>query len=188
MKGDNGLYSFSMHPFWLDGIAQLPRRSRAELTDYMERVAESFTRVIRINKDPTWGRDSPGNGWRRDASKEMVTGGEVWWTTTCFEMNFKWLSLPTVVTVLTLFTLLWTMARGIVHKDPVWKTSILPLIYYRDRLVMVEPQKVPSAQPMAPPPRESAPLMSEAELAKDSTRVSVVLDRTGAWKEERRYS
>ncbi|KAJ8113871.1 hypothetical protein OPT61_g4102 [Boeremia exigua] len=62
--------------------------------------------------------------------------GVAWQTQTCVAMHWQWLLLPSSLTLITALLAIWTIfatwkQRG---HQPVWKDSILPLIFYSDRI------------------------------------------------------
>jgi hypothetical protein len=52
-------------------------------------------------------------------------------TTTCTKFQWEWLLLPAILLAVTTFCLLYVVVRGVVgrEKEPVWKSSVLPLLY-----------------------------------------------------------
>lgn len=110
-----------------------------------------------------------GQGWRSNAALEAVKG-EVWETTTCFEVNLGWLALPAVITLLVLVVLIWTIARGAVKGEVVWKSSILPLMYYRDKLEVMRYD----AGAQSDPAHEREGMLDKRQLEEDSRDVKVI--------------
>lgn len=114
------------------------------------------------------GRDGPENAWRADAGREALAG-DVWETTTCFAVDMAWLVLSTVITASTVLVLAWTVWRGAARDEVVWKSSILPLVYYRDRMVVVRQ----GDGAVGIPALEEKPLMWGEEMLRDSKKVVV---------------
>ena len=58
--------------------------------------------------------------------------GLAWQKTTCVSMRRGWLLIPIVLTTVTVPLAIWTIATNWRqrHSTPVWKDSILPLIFY----------------------------------------------------------
>ncbi|RII12526.1 hypothetical protein CUC08_Gglean004643 [Alternaria sp. MG1] len=72
-------------------------------------------------------------------SKDLPSGlaqGLAWQTTTCIAMHIYWLLLPVVLTFVTVLLSVWTIFANWRHRHdrPVWKESILPLIFYGHRI------------------------------------------------------
>ncbi|UPX19125.1 uncharacterized protein EKO05_0009397 [Ascochyta rabiei] len=66
---------------------------------------------------------------------ELVQG-IAWQSKTCVAMNWKWLLLPIILTSVTIALSAWMCFTNWRHRymKPVWKDSIMPLIFYNDRL------------------------------------------------------
>lgn len=168
-KNPSAAATLAADPYWLEPLGLLKRRSHIELGEYFEQVAESVTRLFRTTE--ILGRQNEGNEWRANAEAEAVMG-QVWQTSLCFEMNVAWLALPAVMTFLTLLALLWTMVfYGASTGEVVWRSSILPFVYYREKLVVVRQGDGSATIPL--PERE--PLLTEREMEKDSKLVRVRL-------------
>lgn len=155
-------------PFWLEGMASLNNRSAPELSKYMEAVAESLSRKFRTGMFPIDNRSAIDNEWR--GAPEMVVG-QVWRTTTCFAVDWRWLTLSATLTVLTAFALIWTIVRAVLRGDVIWKSSVLPLIYYRSRIVVVERE---DGEGKDSPWTHEQDLMDVKEMRADSRRVKIV--------------
>jgi hypothetical protein len=67
--------------------------------------------------------------------------GLAWQTTTCISMHIYWLLLPVVLTLVTGLLLIWTIITDWRHRHdrPVWKESILPLIFYSHKIESTNP-------------------------------------------------
>jgi hypothetical protein len=71
--------------------------------------------------------------------------GLAWQTTSCVAMQWQWLLLPLILTLLTTSLSVWTIAMNWRHRHsrPVWKESILPLIIYGHKIRCQEPGVLP---------------------------------------------
>lgn len=154
--------------YWLERMAQLPRRTHVELAVYWDQVAKSLTNQLRMGRFGAEGRDQWSNEWRADARKEALAGDELR-TTICFAVNMSWLALSTVLTAMTLIVLEWTVWHGAAKGEVVWKSSILPLVYYCDRMVVVQRE---DGAVWVPEP-ETVPLMGYREMEKDARKLRV---------------
>jgi hypothetical protein len=70
-----------------------------------------------------------------------VVDGVAWQSTICVAMRWEWLLLPAGLTLVTTVLAIWTMAMNWKHRHirPVWKDSILPLIFYGDLIQSGDP-------------------------------------------------
>lgn len=75
-----------------------------------------------------------------------------------------------MLTVLTAVVLAWTVMRGVITGDIVWKSSLLPLVYYGDRIVVVE-RNGEEGKGLCD---AEQPFMGLKEMKADSKRVRVV--------------
>lgn len=127
--------------FWLEAMHS-SKPSLAGVQSYMDSFTQSLTRRFRM------AAREGGQIVTRPRSKTYVqedyganmTGvsGTVWNTTTCFAVNWWWLLLPSLLTGLTAAVLAWTLIRGFTVSGGgamAWKGSLLPFLYYRDRVV-----------------------------------------------------
>lgn len=109
----------------------------------------------------------------RGLNSNNTVNGTVWETTVCTEFNWPWLIFPASMVLLTILSLTLMMAStaSSTNRPPVWKTSILPLLYLRDT------------------PAEAAPegyRINELEKTAKSERVKIEQDGTLRWRFARR--
>jgi hypothetical protein len=119
--------------FWLETLANMPFRTRDDVAGYLDDVAESLTRRFRMGVNA----DGKGEGGATDVP------GVVMQTTVCFAVRWYWLIFPTGLTVLATVALLWELVRTAFRLgggEMVWKSSLLPLLYHRERFVEVDGQ------------------------------------------------
>lgn len=64
--------------------------------------------------------------------------GQVQQATVCSRIDYRWLAFPAVLVAVTSGLLAWTMYRSSRNpgREMVWKTSILPFLFYSDRFVI----------------------------------------------------
>lgn len=64
--------------------------------------------------------------------------GQVLQATVCSRIDYRWLAFPAVLVAVTSGLLAWTIFRSSRHpgREMVWKTSILPFLFYGDRFVL----------------------------------------------------
>jgi hypothetical protein len=74
--------------------------------------------------------------------------GLTWQTTTCISMHVQWLLLPIILTLVTVVLAVFTMIAnwGHRHSRPVWKDSLLPLIFYGHRIESREAAHIETTQ------------------------------------------
>ncbi|KAK6836470.1 hypothetical protein PG987_006965 [Apiospora arundinis] len=70
-------------------------------------------------------------------------GGQAWQTMSCNSAQLPWLILPAGLTMVTAALLAWVINRGRTRRtvQPIWKDSLLPLILYKDRLMLLPEEK-----------------------------------------------
>jgi hypothetical protein len=83
-----------------------------------------------------YGSADEGSRTESDLPLDEVQG-LAWQTTTCVSMRIAWLLLPISLTVITTALAIWTIASNWRHRHsrPVWKDSILPLMFYGSDIV-----------------------------------------------------
>ena len=114
--------------FWLENVASMPFRTRDDVGKYLDDVAESLTRKMRMGMNA----DETGEGKAADVL------GLAMQTTVCFAVTWDWLILPAALTVMAVLALTWKLiidARGLGHGEMVWKGSLLPLLYHREHFL-----------------------------------------------------
>jgi hypothetical protein len=85
----------------------------------------------------------------RLSTNEDLPMGEVqglaWRTETCVSAHRDWLALPICLTTITTFLMIWTIANNWRERRtrPVWKDSLLPLLFYRHNIVSKESVTLP---------------------------------------------
>lgn len=77
-------------------------------------------------------RTQYGSAKFSQAELSQEAQGLVWQTTSCVAMHWQWLLYPSALTLVTACLLIWTILANWRHRNnrPVWKESILPLIFY----------------------------------------------------------
>jgi hypothetical protein len=71
--------------------------------------------------------------------------GLAWRMETCISAHRGWLALPICLTAITTMLMLWTIVSNWRERRtrPVWKDSILPLLYYRQKIASKKSETVP---------------------------------------------
>lgn len=116
--------------FWLETLANMPVRAQENVAAYLDDVAESLTRRFRMGAND----DGKGEGAATDVPGVVVM------TTVCFDVSWWWLAYPAVLTAVAAVALAWEVERVVSGGETVWKSSILPFLYHRERFVEVDGQ------------------------------------------------
>lgn len=104
----------------------------SNVTDWFDLFAEATTSRFRSDYG------SADEGARREGDLPLdEIQGLAWQMTTCVSMRGAWLALPTTLTVVTVVLAMWTIATSWRHRRsrPVWKESVLPLMFYGREIV-----------------------------------------------------
>lgn len=90
-----------------------------------------------------------------------AVSGQVLQATVCSRMNYSWLTFPAVLVAATSGLLAWTMFRSSRRRvrEMVWKTSILPFLFYGDRFVVQNGEDVSGYSTESPRRDEAEPLL-----------------------------
>ncbi|WQF90404.1 hypothetical protein CDEST_15418 [Colletotrichum destructivum] len=103
----------------------------SDITRWFTSFADAMTNRYRFDYGTT------NDDWRsyNIKDKDMRKGeirGLAWQTTVCVSMRREWLLLPLCLTLVVAVLCFWTIATDwrYRHSRPVWKESILPLIFY----------------------------------------------------------
>lgn len=104
--------------WWHGGIYNKGNATFESISERMEAVAVAITNSMRLY---------PGN-------VDNIIYGTVWQSTVCTSFDWPWLLFPAILILLTaasLILMIWVTALDN-EGAPVWKSSILPLLYCRD--------------------------------------------------------
>lgn len=104
----------------------------SNITEWFDHFADAMTRRYRMD----YGSFDEGDRNGDELPLDEVHG-VVWQTTICVSMRPAWLALPITLTVITVILATWTIALNWKHRRsrPVWKDSILPLMFYGPNMV-----------------------------------------------------
>ncbi|KAK0633880.1 hypothetical protein B0T14DRAFT_599058 [Immersiella caudata] len=116
--------------FWLDVFFHNWTATPETIAATVETLALAGTNRIRLT----------GKTASVDNDADMASGttgdaveGEVWATGVCTEVDWRWLLLPAILVGLTVVVLIATIVGS--WKRPVWKASVLPVVFYGRRFV-----------------------------------------------------
>jgi hypothetical protein len=110
-----------------------------------------------------------GAGSDNETKRNLPLGeirGVTWQSTTCVSMNRYWLILPICLALMTTFLAIWTISTNWQHRRdrPVWKGSMLPLIFYNHKIELEKHLTFPK-QP------ENAEMDAEHTVSDDQNRL-----------------
>ena len=99
--------------------------------------------------------------------------GVAWQTETCVSAHRDWLILPICLTAVTTLLMLWTILANwrTRRSRPVWKDSILPLLFYRHNFDSESPSDLPWGRDS----QDKTRIMETSELEQTSSRIPVKL-------------
>ncbi|KAF4974124.1 hypothetical protein FZEAL_8933 [Fusarium zealandicum] len=87
---------------------------------------------------------------------------------------WQWMGLPTVLLLIETIILLWMMARSWTHKDEmIWKSNVLPLVYYSDHFAGMEGSRVGNTKGLRGGVVFQESLMTIQEMEKDADDVKI---------------
>ncbi|KAK8848894.1 hypothetical protein PGQ11_015374 [Apiospora arundinis] len=121
---NNGDTSFSIVTGWFDAFSDaMTNRFRFQYGAAAHNPSAPFNSDYASNETvvgSTLNKLVPGN-----------VQGVAWQTTVCVSMRKEWLLLPLCLTIITTLLTMWTIATSWRHRHtrPVWKDSILPLVF-----------------------------------------------------------
>ncbi|KAJ4991866.1 hypothetical protein SVAN01_02716 [Stagonosporopsis vannaccii] len=110
----------------------------ARINNWFASFADAMTNKFRAEYGAMGrqGITASNSGIGTEALPLDTVRGLAWQTKTCVAMHWQWLLLPILLTFVTAILAVWTIAatwrkRGY---QPVWKDSLLPLLFYGDRI------------------------------------------------------
>jgi len=109
--------------FWLEPLFASGSANLQSVSGVMDKFATAVTTKIRRMGTSLYATSS-GTLARADAV------GSVYSTTVCTEFSWAWLLLPIVVLVSAVLLLILTIVRNLDERKPVWKSSLLPLMFH----------------------------------------------------------
>ncbi|KAF6818882.1 hypothetical protein CPLU01_13171 [Colletotrichum plurivorum] len=118
--------------WWLESLGNNGNTSLAYVTDTFDRIATTVTNIFR--ETGTKDRASFLKGlyyWNGVSRVDDLAVGSVIGTTVCTRFDWRWVLLPIVLVCATAILLLAAIVQSWREPNlPVWKTSVLPLIFY----------------------------------------------------------
>lgn len=114
-------------PWYIKGLAAQGNATFETLDANMQSVALAITSEIRNQ-----GSDLDSFMWRSPyAQPPLYAQGTIIRTTVCTRFDWKWLAFPVVLLASTMLLLCITCGKMLLdrHKIPMWKSSILPLLF-----------------------------------------------------------
>lgn len=106
--------------WWLSPLYNSLNATFETISDAMDQFAEVVTNKMRTSGSTNY------DMFQRDEALGVVTR-----MTICTSFDWQWLSLPLSLVATTAVLLILTVLQNIKeHRQPVWKSSVLPLIFY----------------------------------------------------------
>jgi hypothetical protein len=151
--------------WWLEALHNNFSATFTSVDSHMKEFTKSLTRKTRLGMGR--GPRVPDN----DAYAAVSVDGVTLHTTTCFAVDLRWLSLPSILTLLVAGLLFWALLQHSRRQDGelAWKSSLLPLLYYKERFLATDHLQ---PGPVAPPHGHG--LMNLSEMERAASRVRVV--------------
>ncbi|KAF4993128.1 hypothetical protein FDECE_13508 [Fusarium decemcellulare] len=143
--------------FWEDGLATVDT-----IKDTFSDIADALTNKIRL-----------GLG-RGPGTAEKVTGVALQ-TLPYTSIKWQWLALPASLLVIETVILAWMIGRSWMYRNEerVWKSNVLPLLYYGDRFTGVDGSRFERTDEVMNKGVTSGSLMTADEMDKDAKHVKV---------------
>ncbi|OAL52627.1 hypothetical protein IQ07DRAFT_678572 [Pyrenochaeta sp. DS3sAY3a] len=105
--------------WWIEDLYKSGDATFASIAEVMENLALAITDSVRMQEYP---------GVRH-------VPGTIWESTVCTDFNWPWISFPAALVALTMLSLAMITSETAPSRDgkapPIWKSSILPLVYNR---------------------------------------------------------
>jgi hypothetical protein len=152
----------------------------SNVTEWFDLFAEAVTKRFRSE----YGSADQADIEEGDLPLDEVQG-LAWHETTCVSMRGGWLVFPIILTAITGVLALWTIATNWIHRysRPVWKDSILPLVFYgRDFVDSALDQHSFSSREQTPPDQDANPVGKKDPLeAKNMSKIGKSIAVTMPW-------
>jgi hypothetical protein len=116
--------------FWLDAFFHNWTANPEKIADTVETLALAGTNKLRVT-GKTASVENDANAENGKLGDKTV--GEVWTASVCTEVDWRWLLLPAILVGLTVMVLVLAIVGS--WRGPVWKGSILPMVFYGGRFV-----------------------------------------------------
>lgn len=115
--------------FWLSPLWNTRNASFASLATAMDALAAAVTNKFRTDGQPNWYEEEEEAGGEQHTDWAL---GVVYETTVCVAVNWEWLLMPIILAALSTLLLGAMIVQGLRNgeQQPVWKSSVLPLLFY----------------------------------------------------------
>ncbi|KAK2760145.1 hypothetical protein CKAH01_16548 [Colletotrichum kahawae] len=156
-----GLLARCGRGWWVDGLFNRGLASFETTSTAFNNTATAMTNRVRTYDDNSWSRDS-----------QAFVNGSGTQAAVCIRADWLWLTYPGVLLLLTSILLLQAYMKSCMDRtgQPVWKSAILPLLFYNIISENSNPGDQDSSTPVVGP---TVPLLQlpELELLADKTVV-----------------
>jgi hypothetical protein len=118
---------FAEGSWWLSSLYNQGNATFDTINSVFDGVATAYTNHVRNSGIPRAGKNSSAI---KDPAEIII--GQVWHTTICTKFAWEWLIFPAALVLATLAILVTTMMMSRLDPQqlPIWKSSLLPLLYY----------------------------------------------------------
>ncbi|KAK4451188.1 hypothetical protein QBC34DRAFT_348174 [Podospora aff. communis PSN243] len=158
--------------FWLDAFFHNWTATPEKIASTVETLALAGTNKLRLTGKTA---NVENNALSETGTTGDFTEGEVWTVGVCTEVDWRWLVLPAVLVGLTVLVLGLAVVGS--WRGPVWKASVLPVVFYGGRFVTREGEAVRAG--------EGEGVMGVEVMEKMAGGVEVRLDVGGDAERER---
>ncbi|CAM1500588.1 Fc.00g097500.m01.CDS01 [Cosmosporella sp. VM-42] len=154
--------------WWLSQFWENGNASVATISKRFSTVTDALTNQLRL-------------GLGRDNSTQSQVEGTAFQTRSYTTVKWQWLLFPTILLVVETAVLGWMIGRSWYFQDEelVWKSNILPLLYYRDRFARADGATFmfDGSTRQADPTGSGGRLMTNRELGRDAQQTRVKFRR-----------
>jgi len=158
--------------FWLEAFFHNWTATPKKIASAVETLALAGTNKLRVTGKTA---SVDNNAISESGTFGDKTEGDVWTTMVCTEVDWRWLLLPAVLAGLTVVALVMAIINS--WHGPVWKASILPMVFYGGGFVTRDGEPVRS--------QGESTVMTAEEMEKLAGKVDVRLDVNGASQAEK---
>lgn len=150
--------------FWLTSFLNENEMTAANIIKRMQAFADRLSNKMRMGF----------------LNEPETVSGQVLQMTVCSRIHYSWLAFPAVLVALTSGLLAWTMFRSTRRQGRVmvWKTSILPFLFYSERFVVQNGEDVSTDPPESLRRDDGAkePLMDLDHMEREAKQRKVCFD------------
>ncbi|KAK2592064.1 hypothetical protein QQS21_010243 [Conoideocrella luteorostrata] len=140
ISGPQGLLGCN-GPFWL---ASLYKQKNLTYASLVQSFADVAAAAITFFRHDGWGHLNVSSWYEEDPGprpSHHVIIGQPQQVTVCINLRWQWLLYTSILCILTITLFVWSLISTRRHREqPVWKSSLLPLLYLDFRPANSEPK------------------------------------------------